>query len=249
VEASVRSYFGARQYLLAATSTSTAEADGAWDVLHGRSPHLASELAEVLAGFYIKSGRTELPWRQSRDPYEILVAEFMLQKTHHRVVPAVWSEFLRRWPRVENLARAREASIELVLLPLGLPRRAQQLRAMAKVVCANGGCFPRTRAELLALPGVGPYTAAAVLSQCFGQATPMIDANAARVYCRAYGFRPLTLRQAQRFAERVAHEVLCCLDPRSANLAILDFAHAVCRLSPLCNECNLRFECAIGRAV
>jgi A/G-specific adenine glycosylase len=242
-EASVSRYLIGVQPTIAAVTTATFEAQGAWADLHRRFPSRAHRLAEFLARFYLERGRHDLPWRQSVDPYEILVAELMLQKTHHRVVPDIWREFLRRWPRVDDLARARLNTTERVLKPLGLPRRAHQLKEMAAEVCRRGG-FPDTRQELLTLPGVGPYTASAVLSQCFGLAVPMIDGNAARIYSRVYGFQPRTLRQALCFATCAAKEVIQFVDARTANLAMLDFAHAVCAMRPLCGACEMRQSCS-----
>lgn len=246
-EASVRSYVTDDCMVISAVTTSTSEADAAWTELHATSPDRARQLAQFLRDFYATDGRHDLPWRRSSNPYEIVVAELMLQKTHHRAVPSALGEFLRRWPRVEDLRGARLRTIERILSPLGLPRRARQLKELAIVVCDRGGLFPSTKSELLALPGIGPYTAGAVLSQCFGSQVPMIDVNAARIYCRAYGFNPRTLRQALRFAECAAREVIKRTDARTANLAVLDFAHAVCRVDPLCNECALRVACQSRR--
>src|SRR5207249_3287511 len=112
----------------------------------------------------------ELPWRESRDPYRVWLSEIMLQQTRVAAVIAHYHEFLRRFPTVEKLAHAREASVLAAWSGLGYYRRARMLHAAAKVVVRElHGKFPETLEGLRALPGVGRYTAAAIASIAFGE--------------------------------------------------------------------------------
>src|SRR5208283_6128137 len=118
----------------------------------------------ALLGWYEQHGR-DLPWRKKRDPYPIWVSEIMLQQTRVAAVIEHYHEFLRRFPTVEKLAAAREASVLAAWSGLGYYRRARMMHAAAKLVARElGGKFPETADGLRALPGVGRYTAAAIAS-------------------------------------------------------------------------------------
>ena len=130
----------------------------------------------------------DLPWRESHDPYRVWLSEIMLQQTRVAAVIAHYHEFLRRFPTVEKLARAREASVLAAWSGLGYYRRARMLHAAAKVVVRErGGKFPETAEGLRELPGVGRYTAAAIASIAFGEAVAVVDGNVERVLQRFSG--------------------------------------------------------------
>src|SRR5439155_2974011 len=140
--------------------------------------------AELL-GWFAENGR-DLPWRRTHDPYAILVSEVMLQQTQvPRVVPR-YLEWLERWPTVESVAAANRAEVILAWVGLGYNRRAVNLHRCAVAVTAMGG-FPREPAELVRLPGIGPYTAAAIACFAFGAQVAAPDVNARRVLSRALG--------------------------------------------------------------
>src|SRR6202166_2218358 len=142
--------------------------------------------AQLLAWY--EAHARELPWRESRDPYRVWVSEIMLQQTRVAAVIAHYHEFLRRFPTVEKLAAAREASVLAAWSGLGYYRRARMLHAAAKVVVREkGGKFPATAKDLRALPGVGRYTAAAIASIAFGEPAAVVDGNVARGLCRLDG--------------------------------------------------------------
>src|SRR6202140_3463603 len=130
----------------------------------------------------------DLPWRESCDPYRVWVSEIMLQQTRVAAVIAHYREFLRRFPTVEKLARAREASVLAAWSGLGYYRRARMMHAAAKVV-ARRGAFPATAEELRSLPGIGRYTAAAIASIAFGEPVAVVDGNVERVLQRLSGRR------------------------------------------------------------
>src|SRR5512141_1912919 len=130
----------------------------------------------------------DLPWRRDRDPYRVWVSEIMLQQTRVAAVIEHYHEFLRRFPTVNKLAAAREASVLAAWSGLGYYRRARMLHAAAKVVARErGGRFPKTADDWRTFPGVGRYTAAAIASIAFGEAVAVVDGNVERVLQRIVG--------------------------------------------------------------
>jgi A/G-specific adenine glycosylase len=199
-----------------------------------------------LRRWYREHGRHDLPWRQTRDPYAVLVSEVMLQQTQvERVVP-YYLGWLERWPGVRELAGASPAEVIREWAGLGYNRRAVYLqRAAVSVVETHGGVFPRDIIALRRLPGVGPYTAAAVGSFAFEQAVDVADTNIARVVARSQlgAARP---REAGAGAVgHAARELLPVRGARDHNLALMDLGALVCRArEPRCDECPLRRRCA-----
>ncbi len=195
-----------------------------------------------LVGWFRTNGR-DLPWRQTRDPWAIVVSELMLQQTQvDRVVPR-WHRFLDRFPTVEACAAAPAADVIDEWSGLGYNRRAVNLHRMATVVVADhDGRFPRDRAALEALPGIGPYTSRAIRVFAFEEPDAVLDTNVARILARSGG-RSLTRSEAQGLAD-------ASLAPRSAtpwdhNQALLDVGAGWCRpRDPGCDRgCPLRPGC------
>ena len=142
-------------------------------------------MQQLLLAWYSQNGR-DLPWRHTHDPYAILVSEVMLQQTQvSRVVPR-YLAWLERWPNAAALAAATPAEVIEAWSGLGYNRRAVNLHRCAQAVAALSG-FPRDRAQLRALPGIGPYTSAAIACFAFGQQVAAPDVNARRVLGRAFG--------------------------------------------------------------
>src|ERR1700688_4267359 len=131
-----------------------------------------------------------LPWRASHDPYRVWLSEIMLQQTRVAAVIAHYHEFLRRFPTVKKLARARESSVLAAWSGLGYYRRARMLRAAAKVIVRqHDGKFPSIAESLQTLPRIGRYTAAAIASIAFGKPLAVVDGNVERVLQRLSGKR------------------------------------------------------------
>jgi len=188
----------------------------------------------------------ELPWRGDfpRDAYRVLVSEVMLQQTQvERVVPA-YRRFLARFPNIEDLAAADDQTVLHAFSGLGYYRRARLLRAAAAAVVARGG-WPRTVAELLALPGFGPYTAAAVAAFAFSGTTPPVDGNVERVAARhgavaeRLGSAALRRRAAALAAAFHAEE------PTPAVFeALMELGARICTpATPACGDCPLAPGC------
>jgi A/G-specific adenine glycosylase len=190
--------------------------------------------------------RRDLPWRRTRDPWAVLVSELMLQQTQvARVVPR-FARFLDRFPTVAACASARVADVVEEWAGLGYNRRAVNLhRAAVAVVDHYGGEMPRDLAALVALPGVGPYTARAVLAFAFGDDVGVVEVNTARVLARAFAGRRLERSEAQALADRLV--------PAGAgwawNQAMIDIGASVCgKSATACSGCPLRSTCAWAAA-
>jgi A/G-specific adenine glycosylase len=138
---------------------------------------------QTVTTFYKQNGRHTLPWRKTKDPYKILVSEIMLQQTQvDRVLPK-YKAFLAQFPNIQVLAQAPLRDVLIAWQGLGYNRRAKMLHACAQVLHdEHNGTFPKTHAGLCALPGIGPYTASAVLAFAFNTPTPLIETNVRSVY-------------------------------------------------------------------
>jgi A/G-specific adenine glycosylase len=185
----------------------------------------------------------DLPWRRTRDPWAVLVSEVMLQQTQvPRVVPR-WHTFLERFPTPEECAGAPLGDVLREWQGLGYPRRARNLHATAQRVVELGG-FPRTLDGLLALPGVGSYTARAVLAFAFELDAAVVDTNIARVYARVAGQR-LTPKRVQAMADAAAP----LGDAWVWNQCLMDLGAVLCRpANPGCDRCPVAGVCAWRRA-
>ena len=194
-----------------------------------------------LLRWYARNHRT-LPWRRTRDPYRILLSEVMLQQTQvNRVIPK-YREFLRRYPSLEALAGAPVREVRETWYPLGYNIRPVRLRKIARtVVRHHGGRLPDTREALLRLPGVGPYTAGAVLTFAHGKPSPILDTNVRRVLRRVfYGNRATP----DRVLWALAAALLPPGDGYNFNQALMDFGATVCTArTPRCPSCPMRALC------
>ena len=188
------------------------------------------------------AGWRALPWRDTRDPWAVLVSELMLQQTQAARVEPKWREFLGRWPTARACAADRPTEIVKAWAGLGYNRRALNLhRAATAVVERHDGQIPDDLEALLALPGIGPYTARAVLTFAFGRDVGILDTNAARVMARAVAGRKLRRGEAQRLADTLVPS------GRSWewNQAILDLGATVCTARrPRCEVCPVGRHCS-----
>jgi len=181
--------------------------------------------------------RRPLPWRSSRDPWAILVSEVMAQQTQVDRVVERWEQFLQRWPTPDAAASAKLSEILGVWQGLGYPRRAKALWESARVI-AEAGRFPSELDDLLALPGVGPYTARAVQAFAFERDVGVVDTNIARVLARRCG-----RRLSQREAQREADEFVAAGHGWAHNQSLMDLGNRLCRPRPDCEQCPLSSWC------
>jgi A/G-specific adenine glycosylase len=200
----------------------------------------AASFKRRLAAWFRTAGR-DLPWRRTRDPYRVLVSEFMLQQTQVSRVLAYYDRFLHRYPTLEVLARARRRAVREAWHGLGYYRRAANLHRLAtEVVRRHAGAIPADAELLRQLPGVGPYTAGAVAAFAFEQPVPAIDTNVARVLRRVFGCR--TAKGTRNTAR--------LLQPRRGkaawrfNQALMELGALVCTArSPRCGACPVSSLC------
>ena len=192
--------------------------------------------------------RRSFPWRETDDPFRVLVAEVMLQRSRGITVEKVYRELFRRWPDAASLGRARESSIAAVIRPLGLVRRAGTLKAMARDVVSRGG-VPERLEELLELPGVGPYAAGATLVVAFDKRAPIVDGVSARVYRRYFGIEDALPPSNDPGLWELVDRTTPPRGVRDWNWAVLDLAAAICLPRvPRCESCPLAARCAWSRA-
>ncbi|WP_017324034.1 hypothetical protein [Synechococcus sp. PCC 7336] len=198
---------------------------------------------------WAKYNTRDFPWRRTREPYKIFIAEFLLQKTDaDRVVP-IYDRFLVQYPNLDRLARADVAELERLLAPLGLRFRAERLHQSAHLLIQDyRSRIPKRETELLALPGVGPYTAKAICACAHGQRTPVLDVNVARILGRFFGLPLLRLPQRDPDYKALAELVAPQRRVDRWNLALLDFGALVCKAKrPKCGDCSLRRRCEFVR--
>jgi A/G-specific adenine glycosylase len=181
----------------------------------------------------------DLPWRRTRDPWAVLVSEVMLQQTQvARVIPR-WHAFLERYPTYGACAEASLGDVLREWQGLGYPRRARNLHGTARRLVEIGG-FPTNLDGLLALPGIGPYTARAVMAFAFELDAAVVDTNIARVYARVAGER-LTPKRLQAMADQACPAG----DAWVWNQCLMDLGAVLCRPSnPGCDECPAAERCS-----
>jgi A/G-specific adenine glycosylase len=200
--------------------------------------------------WFRRQGR-DLPWRRTRDPYRILISEVMLQQTPVSRVETYYPGFLRRYPTIRDLARASPAMVRESWDGLGYYRRAENLhRAARTIVDRFTGVIPEDAAWLRALPGVGPYTAGAILAFAHEAAVPAVDTNVARVLRRAFHPRSGSTARHQRRIWATAKALLPRRGPTAwaLNQGLMELGARVCTARRArCESCPVARECATGR--
>ena len=185
--------------------------------------------------------RRDLPWRETRDPYHIWLSEIMLQQTRVAAVLDHYRIFLERFPNIQALAAASEDAVLAAWSGLGYYRRARMLHEAAQQITEkHGGCFPQNSEALLALPGIGRYTAAAIASIAFGEPVAVVDGNVERVLQRFIG---VSLSAPQIWQH--AQALLVASRPGDFNQAMMELGATVCvPREPRCPMCPVRNWCA-----
>lgn len=186
------------------------------------------------------------PWRETDDPFRLLLAEMMLRRTNANQVEKVYVELFDKFPDSYSISKADEKKIEEILIPLGLKWRIPSIISVTKIIQKEyNGKIPYTRKELTNLPGVGDYVAGAVLSIAFNKREWIVDSNVVRVFKRYFGITTSKEGRRDKHVIEIAKIYSSCDSPRDANLAILDFAAKVCTSgnSPHCFSCPLKDFC------
>ena len=202
-------------------------------------------LQKKLLDWYQKEKR-EMPWRNNRNPYRILVSEFMLQQTKVKTVIPYFERWMKSFPTLQKLARARESTVLKHWEGLGYYSRARNLKKTAQIILHDhSGKVPESMSEILKLPGVGRYTAGAVLSIAFGKKVPVLDGNVKRVLSRIF---LLNENGRTRKSENILWEVMENLLPESEtgnfNQAFMELGATLCLpINPRCLLCPLKNNC------
>lgn len=204
------------------------------------------EVSPRLLKWFRKNAR-DLPWRKTKDPYAIWVSEIMLQQTQVDTVEPYYHRFLKRFPNVRRIARAKLDTVLKLWEGLGYYSRARNLHLAAKKVVRDyDGNIPQTKQALLALPGVGPYTAGAIASIAFNQNEPLVDGNVTRVLCRLFRIRENPKSgKVQKRLWHLAEELLPPGQAGTFNQALMELGATICSpRGPTCDTCPLRKICS-----
>jgi A/G-specific adenine glycosylase len=198
-------------------------------------------IAKSLLAWYGQHRRI-LPWREHPDPYRIWISEIMLQQTQVDTVIPYYDRFLQRFPTVEALAAAALDEVLKAWENLGYYARARHLHRAARIIVEKyGGIIPDTWEAIIDLPGIGHYTAGAILSIAFGQPLPAVDGNVRRVLSRIYGIgEPINAPATQKALHTLAVSILPKKSPGLFNQALMDLGAMICTpRSPACADCPL----------
>jgi len=238
----------------------------------GVSATVRVKFTRRLLAWWARAAR-DLPWRQTRDPYRVLVSEFMLQQTQVSRVAEYYPRFLERFPDLETLARARPRAVREAWDGLGYYARARNLHALARSVARRSDAgrgatgegvptLPDDPAELIKLPGIGPYTAGAVASFAYEKPVPAVDTNVRRVLLRVFFGDDRQRISRQRLTRqrlippRRIWALAAALVPKNGkrawkfNQAIMELGALICvARKPKCPQCPVRPVCKTGRVV
>lgn len=201
-------------------------------------------LRQKLMHWFSKNQR-RYPWRKTRDPFRILVAEIMLRRTKADQVKPVYKKFFKEFPDSTSIICADKKKLRKVLFPLGLKWRIPSFQLVARELHAKyNGKVPKSREELLVLSGVGDYVAGAVLSIAYNQKEWIVDSNVVRLFRRYFGAKTSKEGRRDKHIIEIARIFSSGRNPRKANLAILDFSALICvPRNPACRRCSLAASC------
>jgi A/G-specific adenine glycosylase len=198
-----------------------------------------------------KQNLRDFPWRNTSNPYDIFIAEFLLQKTNADTVAPIYKIFLSEYPTIKDLERASVENLENILKPLGLFFRAERLHQCANIIVEKyNGVIPDSEEQLLTLPGIGIYTARAICSQAFSQPLAVLDANVARILERFFNIKGERVKSRCRILWGAAEKIAPDREVGKWNLTLLDFGAKICTArNPLCQDCPLLAKCNYAKDV
>ncbi len=210
------------------------------------APTDAEFVAQSLIAWQLKHGRHDLPWQLDRTPYRVWISEAMLQQTQVATVVAYYQRFLQRFPDVHSLATAPIDDVLHLWSGLGYYSRARNLqRAAQSVLTHHDGRLPRDQSQLMALPGIGRSTAAAILALAFGERATILDGNVKRVLARFFAIEGLpNLRATEQQLWQRAEQCTPASDVDTYTQAMMDLGATLCtRHRPACERCPLGARC------
>lgn len=199
----------------------------------------------TILNWYRQNGR-HLPWRSTDDPYKIMIAELLLQKTDVEKVKVVYEKFVGHWPTIQLLYKEDFYAIANVIEPLGLKYKTARLKSIANIIVTKfGGRIPETTKMLLELPGIGRYIASAIKCFAYNKRTAILDTNVVRILDRVLGISSQKQRpRDDALLWDLAQELLPHENVKEYNWALLDFGSIICKSRrPLCNVCTLQGMC------
>lgn len=194
---------------------------------------------------WYEENKRNFPWRQTDNPFHVLIAEFLLQQTHVRKVEAIYQNLIFNYPTPNELADADVEEIRDIIKPLGLLYRAERMKHSAQIIIKEyNGEVPTKLEELMRLPGVGEYIGQAVKSYGYNKKGIPIDTNVLRLFTRFFGLTSNNkrLRNDKQLKNNIKDYYLG--DIKKCNLAVLDFAAKICTASnPKCESCPISDRC------
>lgn len=204
------------------------------------------KFAALLLEWHLKENKRDMPWKGEKNPYRVWLSEVILQQTRVEQGWAYYEKFVVQYPSVEALAAAKDEDVFKLWEGLGYYTRCKNLLHTARFIVTNcGGKFPQTFEEIIALKGVGAYTASAIASFCFDLPYAVVDGNVLRVLARVFGnATPIDSVSGKNFFSQLAHKVLYKSNAGLFNQAIMDFGSTVCKPAlPMCSQCCLHSVC------
>jgi A/G-specific adenine glycosylase len=206
---------------------------------------IKSPLGRQLLAWYRRNQRSLL-WRKTNDPYRIWISEIMLQQTQVDTVIPYYHRFLKTFPTVSSLARSPLQKVLKVWENLGYYSRARNMHAAARMIVEKfDGRIPDNWEEIKTLPGIGQYTAGAILSIAYGQAIPAVDGNVRRILCRLFAIRkPVDNTREQKQLQKLAASLIPAKHPGYFNQALMDLGATICKAkNPDCSRCPIACQC------
>lgn len=195
---------------------------------------------------WYQQNHRDFPWRQNDDPYRIWISEIMLQQTTTEAVIPYFERFIQTFPNIIQLANASLEEVYKLWEGLGYYRRAKYIHMTAQIIVNQyNGIFPQTYQEILSLKGIGPYTAGAICSIAYHQATPAIDGNVLRIMSRIYLLKEnIALNKTQKKITELVQDLLIGYDSSAFNQGLMDLGATICRpLHPRCEKCPINTFC------
>jgi A/G-specific adenine glycosylase len=208
----------------------------------------SNSFPQIVLQWFARNGR-DFPWRKTKNPYHIFIAEILLRRTQATRIIDVYKDLIERYPTPEALSRANLQELRCIFKSIGLFGRADRLIDAAKlIVKLYDGLIPNNVDLLSTLPGMGIYSSRAVLCLSFNMAVPMVDESSGRLLRRVLNLKTTRPAYSDRELLRIANTIIPFNNARNFNLGLLDIASAYCHhRSPECPVCPLRINCSYSK--